>query len=239
MQKQSPSWRAPEPAQTPYHKAQQEWDRRMGAATVQAANWRLIAFGLAGLLFFSTAGNIYLGAQPKAVPHFVEIDKLGQPNYLGPLDSRALRAFTPTTASLHFHLTRFVADTREISSDAAVLKRNWLDAYKLVTPDGANELNAYVKEHNPFDQLEKQVRVSVEVSAIVAISKDTWQVDWAETAWDEHGNQSGTTAWRGTFHILLRPADTAEKLEVNPLGLFIDEFHWTRLSTIADGRTTP
>jgi len=55
---------------------------------------------------------------------------------------------------------------------------------------------------------------------------------------DEHGNQTGTTVWRGTFHILLRLADTAEKLEVNPLGLFIDELHWTRLSTIAaDGRT--
>ena len=238
MQKQSPSWRPTEQAQTPYQKAQQEWDRRMGAATVQAANWRVIAFGLAGLLFFSTAGNIFLGAQPKAIPHFVEIDKLGQPNYLGPLDSNALRAFTPNAASLHFHLTRFITDTREISSDAAILKRNWLDAYKLVTPDAANELNAYVKEHNPFDELEKQVRVSVQVNAIVPISKETWQVDWTETTWDEHGNQTGTTAWRGTFHILLRLADTAEKLEVNPLGLFIDELHWTRLSTIAaDGRT--
>ena len=148
----------------------------MGAATIQAANWRFITFGLAGLLFFSTAGNIYLGAQPKAIPHFVEIDKLGQPNYLGPLDRNALRDFTPNTASLHFHLTRFITDTREISSDAAILKRNWLDAYKLVTPDAANELNAYVKEHNPFDELEKQVRVSVQVNAIVPISKETWQV---------------------------------------------------------------
>ena len=50
-----------EPAQTPYQKAQQEWDRRMGAATIQAANWRFITFGLAGLLSFSTAGNIVPG----------------------------------------------------------------------------------------------------------------------------------------------------------------------------------
>ena len=95
-----------------------------------------------------------------------------------------------------------------------------------------------MKEHNPFDQLEKQVRVSVQVTSIVPISKETWQADWTETTWDEHGNQTGSTTWRGTFHILLRLADTAEKLEVNPLGLFIDELHWTRLSTIADGRTT-
>lgn len=60
MQKQSATWRSTELAQTPYQKAQQEWDRRMGAAFVQAANWGVIAFGLAGVLLFSTAGNIYL-----------------------------------------------------------------------------------------------------------------------------------------------------------------------------------
>ena len=34
----------PEP-ETPYQKAAQVWDRRIGAAAVQAANWRLMAFG--------------------------------------------------------------------------------------------------------------------------------------------------------------------------------------------------
>ena len=210
----------------------------MGAAVVHAANWRLIAFGLAGLLAFSTAGNIYLGAQPKAVPHLVAIDRLGQPSYLGAIDRNALRDFTPTTASLHYHLTRFVTDTREISSDPAVLKRNWLDAYKLVTPDAGNQLSAYVQDHNPFDQV-GQVRQSVQINVVVPISKETWQVDWTETTWDEHGNETGTADWRGNFRLQLRLPDTAEKLESNPIGLFIDEFHWSRMSTTAGRTTTP
>jgi type IV secretory pathway TrbF-like protein len=237
MKKLAASYRPAEEVDTPYRKAQQEWDRRMGGATVHAANWRLIAFALAGLQFFSFAGLIYLGAQPKAIPHIVEIDKLGQPTYLGPLDRSALRDFKPSTASLHYHLRRFVTDTREISSDAAVLKRNWFDAYKLVTADGANQLNAYVKDSNPFEQLERQVRVSIQVNVIVQISQDTWQVDWTETTWDEHGNPTGTAVWRGNFHVLLRVPDAAEQLALNPLGLFIDELHWARLST-TDGRTT-
>jgi len=36
--------RTPEP-ETPYQKAAQVWDERIGAARVQARNWRLIAFG--------------------------------------------------------------------------------------------------------------------------------------------------------------------------------------------------
>ena len=34
----------PEPI-TPYQKAAQVWDDRIGAAIVQAKNWRLLAFG--------------------------------------------------------------------------------------------------------------------------------------------------------------------------------------------------
>ena len=36
-------------AETPYQKAAQVWDERIGSARVQARNWRLIAFGNLGL----------------------------------------------------------------------------------------------------------------------------------------------------------------------------------------------
>jgi len=36
--------RMPEPV-TPYQKAAQVWDERIGSARVQARNWRLMAFG--------------------------------------------------------------------------------------------------------------------------------------------------------------------------------------------------
>ena len=206
----------------------------MGATTVQAANWRLATFGLVLLQVFDAIALVYLGAQPKAVPYLVEVDKLGQPAYLGPLDRAALRDFKPSTASLHYHLRRFISDTREISSDAAVLKRNWIDAYKLVTPNGANQLNAYVHDSNPFDQFERQVRVSIQVTVIVQVTQDTWQVDWTETTWDEHGNPTDSAAWRGNFHVLLRVPESADELALNPLGLYIDELHWARLSTATE-----
>ena len=123
------SWRPVEPLTTPYQKARQEWDRRMGAATVQAANWRLIALIALGLLLLSNIGLAYLGVQPKAVPHLVQIDKLGAPTYIGPIDRGAARDVKPPAVSLQYHLRRFITDTREISSDPAIVKRNWLDAY--------------------------------------------------------------------------------------------------------------
>ena len=42
--------RTPEP-ETPYQRAAQAWDERIGSARVQARNWRLMAFGSLALSF--------------------------------------------------------------------------------------------------------------------------------------------------------------------------------------------
>ncbi len=233
------SWRPEGPAETPYQRARQEWDRRMGAATVQAANWRRAAFGLMALLLGAGGSIVYLGSQPKLVPQIIEVDRLGEPKYLGPLDRAAGRGFTPSGPSIEYHLRRFILDTREVPSDAALVKRNWMDAYKLVTPTGANQLNAYVEDRNPFAQLEAGTRVTVDISVILQITADTWQVDWTETSWDDRGNRTDTTNWRGTFHVFIRTPDTTADLAVNPLGLYIDELHWARLTAATSDRTVP
>jgi type IV secretion system protein TrbF len=235
MKKGASSRAATEPAETAYQRARQEWDRRIGASVVQAANWRLVACAELVLLLVACIGMIILGLQPKAVPHLVQIDKLGAPTYLGPLDRAALQDFKPPPPSFQFHLRRFVTDTREISSDVGVLKRNWIDAYHLVTKNGANQLNAYIHDNDPFKQLEAQVRVTLQINVIVPISRETWQVDWTETAWDDHGNVTGTSIWRGNFRILLHVPETEQELALNPIGLFIEELHWARL---ADARTS-
>ena len=113
----------------------------MGTALVQARNWRLATLLSLGLVGLSLVGTIYLGAQPKAVPHIVQIDRLGAPTYLGPV-TQAAKDWKPTDAALKYHLRRFITDTRTISSDVAVMRRYWVDAYTLITPSAANHLNA-------------------------------------------------------------------------------------------------
>jgi type IV secretory pathway TrbF-like protein len=66
---------------------------------------------------------------------------------------------------------------------SAPVKRNWVDAYHLVTKNGANQLNAYVKDNDPLRQIDRGVRVSVQVNVVVPVTRETWQVDWTETTW--------------------------------------------------------
>jgi type IV secretion system protein VirB5 len=213
--------------ETRYRRARKEWDDRMGGAIVQARNWRLATLLSLGLVLVSLVGTIYLGAQPKAVPHIVQVDKIGAPTYLGPVGQSA-REYRPGDATIKYHLRRFVEQTRSISSDAEIVRKNWTDAYTLITANAANQLGAYAEHNDPIRRAQ-DARVTVDVAAIVQVSKETWQADWEEKTWDKSGNQVGSVVWRGTFKIILRTPESEDQIATNPIGLYIDEFHWSKV----------
>ena len=213
---------------TPYRRARQEWDARMGSALVHAKNWRHATLVSLGALVVAMGGLIELGRLPKAVPHVIEVDRLGAATYRGPVGQTV---YVPSDAVIAYHLRRFLSDTREVSSDLAVLKRNWLDAYTLVTPRGGNMLTAFVEnpDHDPFRRAQDE-RVTVEFLSAVRVSGDTWQVDWRESAWDKNGSPSAlAVVWRAMLRTLLQPPKNAEAMSKNPMGLYIDELHWDKV----------
>jgi type IV secretion system protein VirB5 len=220
-------WKPDGDVETRYRRACQEWDRRMGTALAQAYNWRLAALLALGLVFIALLGIVYLGAQPKAVPHIVQIDRIGAPSYLGPVGQSA-REWKPTDAVLKYHLRRFITDTRTVSSDVVVMKRYWIDAYTLITASAANHLNVFAQETNPIKRGEEE-RVTADISSVVQLSAETWQADWVEKGWDKAGEETASAVWRGVFRVLVRVPETEEQLATNPIGLFIDEFHWSKV----------
>jgi len=221
-------WQPDGPLETPYLRARQEWDLRMGSAVVQAKNWRLATFASLASVLASGLGMIYLGAQPKAVPHIIEVDRLGAASYHGPVGQSD---YVPTESVITYHLRRFIEDTREISSDLAVLKRNWLDAYTLLTPRGGNMLSAFVQkpENDPFRRAQDE-RVTVEILSAVRAAGDTWQIDWRESSWDKGGSPLGSPViWRAMLRTVVAAPKTAEAMRNNPIGLYIDELHWDKV----------
>src|SRR3546814_4692725 len=76
----------PEP-DTPYQRAGQLWDERIGSARVQAKNWRLMAFGGLGLTIGLSSALVWQSMQSRVVPYVVEVDKLGQAQAVTPADA--------------------------------------------------------------------------------------------------------------------------------------------------------
>ena len=62
--------------ETPYMRARQVWDKRIGSARVQAMNWRLMALSCLGLSAFLAVGLVWQSAQGRITP-YVDFDDIG------------------------------------------------------------------------------------------------------------------------------------------------------------------
>lgn len=213
--------RTPEPV-TPYQKAAQLWDERIGSARLQAHNWRLTAFTALAMATGLAAGNVWQSTQSRVAPYVVEVDRLGEARAVAP----AVQSYRPTDGQIAWHLGRFIGEVRSVSTDPVLVRRNWLTAYDFTTDRGAQFLNEHARAENPFAQI-GQRSVSVQVTSVVRASDNSFQVMWTESTY-ERGTLARSERWRAILTVTIRPPRTADQLRRNPLGLFIDAIDWTR-----------
>jgi type IV secretion system protein TrbF len=211
----------PQP-ETPYQKAGQLWDERIGSARVQARNWRLMAFG--GLLLSSAlaSGLLWQSMQSRVVPYVVAVDHLGEPQAIAP----ASATYQPTDPQIAWHLAKFVANVRGLSLDPVVVRDNWLAAYDVVTDRGGLFLNEQARAADPFGQGANKT-VSVQVTSVVRASDASFQVKWSESQY-ERGSLASTSNWTAILTVIIQQPKTAEVLRKNPLGLYVDAIAWSR-----------
>ncbi len=222
----SKKWDPAEPLDTPYRRARQAWDDRDGAARKQAHNWRLATFFSLGLVGLAIIGMIYLGTLPKTVVEYVEVDTLGHTTYVGRA-GRTGSDYQLTHQQVEFHLREFVDDTRSLSSDPLVVRKNWFDAYRFVAGEATQKLTAYAQANDPFERAADE-RVVVTIETVLPIAPETYQVDWAEEIWSKQGALKETQKWRGSFTVTRIIPTSEEELVRNPLGVYIVAFSWSR-----------
>jgi type IV secretory pathway TrbF-like protein len=213
--------RTPEPV-TPYQRAAQVWDERIGSARVQARNWRLMAFGGFLLSTGLSGGLLWQSMQSRVLPYVVEVDRLGEASAAAPAEA----AYRPTDPQIAWHLARFITDVRSVSLDPVLMRANWLGAYDWVTARGAQFLGDYARSADPFGQVGERT-VSIQVTSVVRASDRSFQVKWSEAAF-ERGSYAGTTHWTAMISVVVKPPASAETLRKNPLGLYVDAIDWSR-----------
>ena len=224
--------RTPEPA-TPYQRAAQIWDERIGSARVQARNWRIMALGGLALSAALSGGLLWQSMQSRVVPYVVAVDRLGEARAIAPAD----RSYQPTDPQIAWFLGRFISNVRSIALDPVVMRQNWLSAYDFVSGRGARFLSAYARDANPFGQIGTRT-VSVQVTSVVRVSDRSFQVKWTESAY-ERANLSGVSHWTAILSVVSKPPTTAETLRKNPLGLYVDAIDWSEELESAPPETAP
>ena len=213
--------RTPQP-ETPFQKAGQIWDERIGSARVQARNWRLMAFGS---LLLSTGLAIALvvqSARGTVTPWVVQIDKLGQAQAVAP----AVADYKPTDTQIAYHLAHFIEDVRAIPADGVILRQQWLRAYDFTTDRGAAALNDFARTNDPFTNLGKS-QIAVEVSSVIRASPDSFRVAWTQRRY-ENGQLAATERWSAILSVIIQTPHDAERLRKNPLGVYVNALHWSK-----------
>ena len=208
--------------ETPYQRAGQVWDERIGSARVQARNWRLMALGTLMLAGTLGAGLVWQSARSTITPYVVEVDKLGQAQAIAP----AAADYHPTDPQIAAYLARFITDVRSLSIDPIVVRRSWLEAYDYVTDRGAATLNDFARANDPFGKIGRR-SVAIEISSVIRASDSSFEVRWIERAY-ENGTLASTEHWRAILSIVLQTPHTAEALRKNPLGIYVNGINWSR-----------
>ena len=213
--------RMPEP-ETPYQKAAQVWDERIGSARVQAKNWRVMAFGCLMLSGGLASGLVWQSLRGTVTPWVVQVDHLGQAQAVAPADG----SYQPTDPQIAFHLARFIEDVRGLPADGIVLRQDWLRAYDFTTDRGAAALNDYARTNDPFANLGK-LQNSIEVTSVIRASPISFRVAWIQRSY-ENGSLSATERWTAILTVVIDTPRDADRLRKNPLGVYVNAINWSK-----------
>ncbi|RVD46095.1 conjugal transfer protein TrbF [Mesorhizobium sp. M4B.F.Ca.ET.169.01.1.1] len=211
----------PQP-ETPYQRAAQVWDERIGAARVQAKNWRLMAFGSLILASGFASALVWQSTRGTIVPWVVQVDKLGEAQVV----ASAVADYRPTDPQIAWHLARFIEQLRSIPDDPVIVRQNWLRAYDYTTDRGAVSLNDYARLNDPFAKVGK-IQIAVEVSSVIRASPDSFRVAWIERRY-ENGSLASTERWTAILTIVTQQPRDADRLKANPLGVYVNAINWSK-----------
>lgn len=205
---------------TPYQKAKQEWDERIGSAVIQAKNWRFVAV-LALIISIILLGLLIASFALNSNHIFIaEVAKSGRVINVVPLK----QTYEPTDAQKSYFVANFIKLIRSLPLDPVVAKDNWNKSYAFLTQRSSEYLNQYFKKHNPLDNLGKQT-VMIKINDLNPISPSTYEAEWTEIITNIEGQEAIQKKMSGVFTLSIKtPTDPALILK-NPLGIYIIDFH--------------
>ena len=208
--------------ETPYQRASQIWDERIGSVRVQARNWRLIAFGNLILTAGLAATLVWQATRGSVVPWVVQVDKFGEAQSVAP----AVADYKPTDPQIAWHLAHFIDQVRSVPADPIIVRQNWLSAYDFTTDKGAAALNDYARTNDPFAKIGK-MQVAVEVSSVIRASDTSFRIAWVERRF-ENGALAATERWTAILTIVISTPRDIDRLRKNPLGVFVHAINWSK-----------
>ena len=224
-------------AESPAERAARKWDEREGEIIVQNYNLRRLLVGLLAVVMALTCGLVYKSLSANVMPYVVEVDTMtGAIRNVGTVE--ASTHYQAGEAVYKYFLSKFLKNTREIPLDPVVYKENLTTAYGFLTKDAALKLQTMLKTEKTTEKFGHQT-VQINISTILPMEGGhSYQIRWTEENFTIGTGEKKVTPYSGIFTVQTIRSEDEAQLAVNPIGLYISDFSWSKDASAVNTEST-
>lgn len=209
----------------PYLAARRQWDEHYGEFVESANRWRKIALINSVTCVIAVAALLVDVYHPR--PPFVAVVGADGRNLGSGFADRRLTLDDHLKMS---YLSEWVSNLRMVTSDGWVQRTAINAVYaKIDNGSAAREfINDFYRKDPPQKRAQSET-VHVEVSSVLPLSDNTYQVDWIETTRDLQGKVESQKRWKGAFTLTFSPPNDEKAARLNPLGMYVTQARWNEV----------
>ena len=223
--------------ESPAARAARKWDEREGEIIVQNYNLRRLLVGLIGVIMILTFGLVYKSLSANVMPYIVEVDTVtGAVRNVGTIESST--HYQAGDAVYKYFLSKFLKNTREIPLDPVVYRENLSASYGFLTKNAAIKLQTMLKTEKTMERFGHQT-VQINISTILPLEGGrSYQIRWTEETFTIGTGEKKVTPYSGIFTVQLIKSDDEAQLAINPIGLYISDFSWSKDASALNTEST-
>ncbi len=224
-------------AESPAARAARKWDEREGEIIVQNYNLRRLLLGMMSVVMFMTVGLVYKSLSSNVMPYIVEVDTTtGIVRNIGTVE--ASKHYQAGEAVYKYFLSKFLKNVREMPLDPVVYRENLSTSYGFLTKTAALKLQTMLKSEKMTEKFGQQT-VQINISTILPLEGGrSYQIRWTEEIFTISNGEKKVTPYSGIFTVQMIKSDDETKLMINPIGLYISDFSWSKDATALNTETT-
>jgi len=222
------NYKSTQAVESPFFRAKEEWDNRIGSSVARAKNWRVAFFLSIALVLVLSGTNLYQVMTVRIHPVVITVNsETGQPKVIGKIEDTK---YVPKEQEIKYFIGSFIQNVRAVPADPVVIKKNWFTAYSFLRSKASNYLNhlANNDSDSPLKKIGAETITIKPISILRVNNSDSYQARWKEMRFDSGGSLLEEYTMTGVFTISFETPSNMEILSVNPLGIFIENFQWNK-----------
>lgn len=218
----------------PYLKGREEYLNQYGRLSKERDSWKKITMGLVGIVAIMSVGMGYVSTRSTFIPFMLTMDsQTGYVQAHGPVTESK---YEPGQAEVIYFLSDVVKKVRTVPLDPVAYRANWDSAGAYIGNKAHQKMLAMITEEGQKDLLGKAtVQPTILSVQPMANAKNTYVVRWTEEVYAlAGGSQKIIANFSGTFTISLKTPKDKKDYYVNPIGMVIEDFSWSRENSAND-----